>query len=158
MSLISRRIEKGWSQEDLASISGVSVRTIQRAESGQKLGLESLKCIAAVLETSVSTLIEEQESKMSLSSDVMTENAEKEAIEYVRQLKWFYFHLALFVTLLVALGVLNYVVSPETLWVHYVGFAWLVGLAAHTLYMTLAFGSFGAQWEQRQFEKRLRRY
>ena len=50
------RISKGWSQEQLAQFSGLSVRTIQRIERGHNAGLESLKCIAAVFETDVSNL------------------------------------------------------------------------------------------------------
>lgn len=50
------RISKGWSQEQLAEFSGLSVRTIQRIERGHNAGLESLKCIAAVFEMDVSKL------------------------------------------------------------------------------------------------------
>ena len=44
------RLSKGWSQEQLADFSGLSVRTVQRLERGHSTGLESLNCIAAVLE------------------------------------------------------------------------------------------------------------
>lgn len=50
------RISKGWSQEQLARFSGLSVRTIQRIERGHTAGLESLKCIAAVFEMDISSL------------------------------------------------------------------------------------------------------
>jgi transcriptional regulator with XRE-family HTH domain len=50
------RISKGWSQEQLAEFSGLSVRTIQRLERGYSSGLESLKCIAAVFQVNVSEL------------------------------------------------------------------------------------------------------
>ncbi|WP_019612849.1 helix-turn-helix domain-containing protein [Psychromonas ossibalaenae] len=50
------RLENGWSQEQLAEFSGLSVRTIQRIERGQNAGLESLKCIAASLLVPVSRL------------------------------------------------------------------------------------------------------
>lgn len=61
MSIQKRRLEKGWSQEELARHSGLSTRTIQRIESGQSPGLEPLKkCLAAVFETSISTLKQEQ--------------------------------------------------------------------------------------------------
>jgi transcriptional regulator with XRE-family HTH domain len=50
------RVSKGWSQEQLAEFSGLSVRTIQRLERGYSSGLESLKCIAAVFEVNVSEL------------------------------------------------------------------------------------------------------
>ena len=54
------RISKGWSQDQLAQFSGLSVRTIQRIERGHNAGLESLKCLAAVFETDVSTLQKEK--------------------------------------------------------------------------------------------------
>ncbi|MEZ8824628.1 glyoxalase superfamily protein [Vibrio sp. 10N.261.55.A7] len=50
------RLSKGWSQEQLACFSGLSVRTIQRIERGQSTGLESLKCIATTLETDILTI------------------------------------------------------------------------------------------------------
>jgi transcriptional regulator with XRE-family HTH domain len=60
MNIQQRRLEKGWSQEELARHSGLSTRTIQRIEGGQKAGLESLKCLAAVFDTSIRTLMQEQ--------------------------------------------------------------------------------------------------
>ncbi len=48
------RLQRGWSQEQLAEFSGLSVRTIQRIEKGQKASLESLKSLAAVFELQVS--------------------------------------------------------------------------------------------------------
>jgi len=50
------RLSKGWSQEQLAQFSGLSVRTIQRVERGHSAGLESLKCIAAVLDIDISRI------------------------------------------------------------------------------------------------------
>ena len=44
------------SQDQLAMMSGLSVRTIQRIEQGKRASIESLKSIASVLETSVSAL------------------------------------------------------------------------------------------------------
>ena len=56
MILKQLRISRQLSQEQLALMSGLNVRTIQRIESGQKPSLESLKCLASVLEVDVSTL------------------------------------------------------------------------------------------------------
>ena len=53
------RERKNWSQEQLAIMSGLSVRTIQRIESGNKASLESLKSLAAVFEVDISKLTEE---------------------------------------------------------------------------------------------------
>ncbi len=56
MNIRKLREDRGWSQEDLAELSGLSVRTIQRVESGGRASLETLKCLAAVFETSIPEL------------------------------------------------------------------------------------------------------
>lgn len=53
------RHKKNWSQEQLAEVAGLSVRTIQRIESGGKASLESLKALASVLEVDVPILVQE---------------------------------------------------------------------------------------------------
>lgn len=53
------RQKNNWSQEQLATMSGLSIRTIQRVESGQSASLETLKSLASVFETDVSKLTEE---------------------------------------------------------------------------------------------------
>ena len=53
------RAEKNWSQEQVAMFSGLSIRTIQRVESGQSASLETLKSLASVFEVDISKLTEE---------------------------------------------------------------------------------------------------
>lgn len=60
MILKELRISRHLSQEQLAQMSGLNVRTIQRIESGNNASLESLKCLAAALEVDVSTLNQEK--------------------------------------------------------------------------------------------------
>jgi transcriptional regulator with XRE-family HTH domain len=60
MILKQMRISRHLSQEQLAQMSGLNVRTVQRIESGQNASVESLKCLASVLEVEVSTLNQEQ--------------------------------------------------------------------------------------------------
>lgn len=50
------RIARLLSQEQLAQMAGLNVRTIQRIECGLAASPESLKCIAAALDTNVATL------------------------------------------------------------------------------------------------------
>lgn len=57
------RISKGWSQEHLAEVSGLNVRTIQRLERGENASLETLSSLCSVL------LVKAEE----LTCDVMTE-------------------------------------------------------------------------------------
>lgn len=60
MILKQLRISRLLSQEQLAQMSGLSVRTIQRIESGKNASTESLKCLAAALDENVSTLQQEK--------------------------------------------------------------------------------------------------
>ncbi len=60
MILKELRISRHFSQEQLAQMSGLNVRTIQRIESGHNASLESLKCIAAALDVDISTLNQEK--------------------------------------------------------------------------------------------------
>src|SRR3954465_2929056 len=60
MILKQLRLSRNFSQEQLAQMSGLNVRTIQRIESGHKASVESLKCLAAVLEVDIPTLNQEK--------------------------------------------------------------------------------------------------
>ena len=89
MAIRARRIERGWSQEELARHSGLSTRTIQRIENGQKPGFETLKCLAAVFDTSVSTLMEEQtmqQKDLATPTTPMINKIERDAIEFAESI------------------------------------------------------------------------
>ena len=51
-----RRLGRGWSQEQLAEMCGLSVRTIQRIENGDQASLETMSAIAAVFGCDVAQL------------------------------------------------------------------------------------------------------
>ncbi len=59
MILKELRLSRHISQEQLAQMSGLNVRTIQRIESGHNASFESLKCLAAALDVDVTTLNQE---------------------------------------------------------------------------------------------------
>lgn len=50
------REQRAWTQEHLAAVSGIDVRTIQRAECGTKLSADSLQAVAAAFDLSVDQL------------------------------------------------------------------------------------------------------
>lgn len=50
MTIKELRMQRGWPQEYLSELTGLSVRTIQRIEKGSPAGLESRKALAAVFE------------------------------------------------------------------------------------------------------------
>ncbi len=147
------RLQRGWSQEQLAEMSGLSVRTIQRIEHGKKAGLESLKSLAAVFDVELSNLHEDTDMK---SEENMTWE-EQRALEYVRDVKGFYSSLATFSIIVPALFVLNYLVSPGYFWAWWVLFGWGIGIITHALSVFEIFKFFGADWEKKQVEKRLGR-
>ncbi len=51
------RTARQWSQEQLATLSGLNLRTIQRLESGAKISTESLRALAAVFEVPAESLL-----------------------------------------------------------------------------------------------------
>ena len=159
MSIRQRRLEKGWSQEELARHSGLSTRTIQRIESGQKPGLESLKCLAAVFETQVSDLVEETPMNESNTSDqYFLDQAEQDAIDYVQNLRAFNLNWITALVVLPFLYWLNLQLSPGFLWVKIVAGAWVLAMVLHAAVIFGLFSLFGGEWEQRQFQKRMNRY
>jgi transcriptional regulator with XRE-family HTH domain len=155
------RLQKGWSQQQLADLSGLSVRTIQRIEQGQPASPESLKSLAAVFEIPFTDLKEP-----AMSATVTTpllnastgESAEEIlALKHVRKLKGFYIHLAQYVMVMSALLVINLITRPQHVWVVWPALGWGIGILFHALRVFERWSPFGAQWEKAQVEKRLGR-
>ncbi|MGO1118264.1 2TM domain-containing protein [Rhodovibrionaceae bacterium A322] len=160
------RMDKGLSQEQLASMAGISTRTLQRIERGAKASPETLKCLAAVLEVDFSDLKEEQPMPSDsvpspLTSDTQAapelSSEEQEAMEYVRDIKGFYNHALQYGLVMVGLTIINLVTSPGYFWVIWPALGWGIGLAIHGLSVFEIVNLFGDDWEKRQIEKRLRR-
>ena len=57
VKLREMRLERHWSQEQLATLSSLNLRTIQRLESGAKVSTESLRALAAVFEVPAERLL-----------------------------------------------------------------------------------------------------
>jgi transcriptional regulator with XRE-family HTH domain len=51
------REERMWTQEQLVEVSGVALRTIQRAEQGESVGVETLKALASVFKVDGDVLV-----------------------------------------------------------------------------------------------------
>lgn len=76
------RLEYKWSQTQLAELSGLSLRTIQRIENGEKPSIESLKALSSLFEIDFYT------------ADTLEQLKEKEG--YYKNVKSFLFKLGLF--------------------------------------------------------------
>ena len=148
------RLQRGWSQQQLAELSGLNVRTIQRIEKGQEPSVESLKSLAAVFNVEFSTLKEQGMDNVISESQSAEETL---AFNQVRKLKGFYIHLAQYVLVIALLTVINALTTPNRWWVQWVIMGWGVGVFFHWLQISERFSLFGSKWEKEQVEKRLGR-
>lgn len=161
MQVQKLRLQRGWSQQQLAELSGLSVRTIQRIENGSAASTESLKSLASVFEIDFSTLSSESAMPDTpTSSPSHTPSASQQeqlALLEVRKLKGFYLHLAQYVVVIAALCAINLLTTPHRLWFYWPALGWGIGILAHaaTIFGWLPF--LGVDWEKRQVEKRLGR-
>ena len=155
------RLQKGWSQQQLADLSGLSVRTIQRIEQGQPASPESLKSLAAVFEIPFTDLKEPAMAATEITPlphPPENESAEEIlALRHVRKLKGFYIHLAQYLIIMLALLVINLLTRPQYLWVVWPALGWGIGVLLHALRVFERWSPLGAQWEKAQVEKRLGR-
>ena len=145
------RLEKCWSQEQLAELSGLSVRTIQRIERGQKPSLETLKSLAAVFEIDASDLTMED----AMTEEVKMTAEEEKAILYVRDLKGFYTHFIIYGVVIATLFLVNLLRRPDHFWAVWPAVGWGVGVLFHGLNVFEVFSLFGPKWEQRRIAKLL---
>ena len=61
------RHSKHWSQEELATVSGLTTRTIQRIESTGKVSVDSAKALASAFEVEVVTLVIQEEPEVEVN-------------------------------------------------------------------------------------------
>ncbi len=147
------RLQRGWSQDQLSQLSGLSVRTIQRIEGGQKPGLESLKSLAAVFEIKVADLEREPD----MNNEIQVTENEKAVIEQVRAIKDFYTHLTSYVLVITLLFIINFVTGTGYMWAWWPAMGWGIGIISHGLSAFEVLNIFGPDWEKKQIEKRLGR-
>ena len=145
------RLKRGWSQQQLADVSGTSLRTIQRIEAGATPSLETLKSLASVFETTIEDLRGEPE--MTVAENKVSPD-EVLAMKQVGQLREFYVHVAVYLIVCLAAVAAVWVASPENLWAAWLlWLVWGAGLAIHAARTFLL----GGAWERRQVERRLGR-
>lgn len=169
------RLRNGWSQEQLAEMTGLSVRTIQRIERGQAASLESQKALAAVFEVDIATFQppekpekatqEPQTQEPAMNTTNTNEPTELEkrpieevtdeeagAMEYVKGIKDFYSHILfyiIFTVIFIFAGKISDMLIPWG--------AWTLGLIFHGLQAYEVINIFKIDWEKKMVEKRLKK-
>ena len=139
------RLERHWSQEQLAEMSGLSIRTIQRIENGENAGLESLKSLAAVFETNIADSDKREE----------MEQIRKEE-EYVQNVKGFYKMLGLALISLAVFFVIAIQDSDSEGWglFFYMLVFWAVSLGIYAIFQ---FDFFGDEWKRKLINKKFKK-
>lgn len=117
------RISRAWSQEQLAELSSLSVRTIQRIENGEQASLETLGAIAAAFDIKVAELIAPAEMSENSTPDRALDEQIQAARRQVRSESNFYRGLVTFMIVNVFLFVINQVTTPGNHW-----FFWPLGI------------------------------
>jgi transcriptional regulator with XRE-family HTH domain len=148
------RLQRGWSQEQLAELSGLSVRTVQRLERGQTASVESLKALGAAFEIDFSDL-KEPEMSTTMSQNVSADEAL--ALAHVRKLRGFYIHLAQYVVVIGFLAIVNLATSRQYFWVIWPALGWGIGILFHGLRVFDKVPFLNGEWERQQVEKHLGR-
>jgi transcriptional regulator with XRE-family HTH domain len=151
------RLQQGWSQDQLADLAGVSVRTVQRLEQGKAASTETLKCLGAVLNVPFHDLKPMQQDDMNMMNiEQKLSNDEALALRFARKLRGFYAHVAQYFAVISLMAVINYFTSDYP-WVLWTAFGWGTGVLAHGLMVHNRIPFLGPDWERRVVEQRLGR-
>jgi DNA-binding XRE family transcriptional regulator len=148
------RLKNGWSQQQLADISGLNVRTIQRIEQGQSASLESFKALGAAFNVDFSQLQEDTVRNI-VSTPEQTEVFL--AFRQVRKLRGLYSHIISYVVVMSGIAAINLILMPRVIWFIYPLLGWGIGIISHAVSVLNVLPWFGPEWERRQVEKRLGR-
>lgn len=146
------RLEKGWSQEQLATIAGLSTRTVQRIENGEQASLETLTAIAAALGVQVSNL-NAQPQQTTMGEETPDEQRLRRQVAAEGKLLSMAVRFAVIGAILLAVNVFTH---PHYLWS-----LWAIGGMSLALVMravrTLLFRNVFSRWQEQRLAQKLRR-
>ena len=130
------RLSFKWSQDQLAELSGLSIRTIQRIENGEKASLESIKALSVTFEIDFYT--------------TNTPDITEQENEYIEKLKGFYKLISIAVLCLILPFIIAINQSEWTFFI-YILLTWLIiiGLKSNEV-----FDFFGEKWKKKQLTKK----
>ncbi|AKP32198.1 helix-turn-helix domain-containing protein [Yersinia aleksiciae] len=149
------RQARAWSQEQLAELCSLNVRTIQRIENGEHASLETLSAIAAVLDLKVSELYTPGASQQQAAPADAVDQRVLDARDAVDNEMAFLRQLLRAVILCAVLFAINWFTSPSYMWAWWVvlGLGIPLGLRAIN---TFLLGNWVERWQQKRLQKKLR--
>jgi len=138
------RLEKGWSQEQLADIAGLSLRTVQRVENGATCSLETAKALAATFDTTPDSFLHTPQPLPPQQAEQLADVKKRRTLR--RRFK-FYRHLVVYSATNLLLAFINLSNDGSAIWFHYVLLGWGIGLISH------AYRVFFQNWEDDLMER-----
>ncbi|RJT34996.1 helix-turn-helix domain-containing protein [Rahnella woolbedingensis] len=145
------RLERAWSQEQLSELSGLSTRTVQRIENGERPSLETLSALAAVFEVSVSELSAQENAGENALDERITETRNRVAEE-----GRFYRSIITALVVCILLFMLNHFTSPASDWSLWVAVIWFALIAVRGVRIFLLRGLIG-KWQKKRLQYLLRK-
>jgi len=123
------REERHWSQEHLAELAGVGIRTVQRIENGEQASRESLMAIAAAFNVEAMALCVDPE----IEADEIVQQRNMEVatglrLSFLVHLVGYLMGMVVFMAINLSVGA--FVMKWATIW-------WTVGLAGHAVPVVL---------------------
>ena len=135
------RLQRGWSQEQLAEMTGLSVRTIQRVEQGGTPSLETAKALAAMFEVDVQVLLVGP-----VASEDDAQGGQDRALQSVGPPANAYYwadlyrliaHVAAYVLIAVLLSMASVSRLLQGEWIAYTLLGWGLGVVSHGCYVAV---------------------
>lgn len=146
-----QRLQRAWSQEQLAELTGLSTRTVQRIENGESPSLETLSALAAVFEVSVTELSTPENDGDNALGQRITETRAKIAEE-----RRFYSSVISALVVCLLLFMLNHFTSPGSFWSLWVAAIWFALITMRGVKIFLFQGLIN-KWLQKRLRLLLRR-
>ena len=144
------RLQRGWTQSQLAEMADVTSRTIQRVEQGHKPSLETCRALAAVFEVDLSII---QPEEITMNNEANLKSDEQEAMAYAKRIKEFYEFLFIYAVLGIVF-LIKFSGEPKI----YIVFAGLgVALIIQGLIAFEKISFISPNWEKKLIEKKLGR-
>lgn len=138
------RLARAWSQEQLAQLSSLSTRTIQRIENNEVPSLETLSALASVFNVSVSELTSEPLLE-SYELDSRIEEAKKRVNDEIKLLK----NIIIAIIVCAVLYTVNSFYTPQSDWPIWVMSIW-GGLLAIKVIRLFLLDKFFRQWQHKR--------
>ena len=145
------RLQRAWSQEQLAELSGMSVRTVQRIENGDQPSLETLSALAAVFEVSVAHL----SGPNALGDDALDQKIAEAKSKIAEEGRFYRSVITAFVVCALLL-VLNHFTAPASVWSLWVAGIWCALLVISGM-RTFVFRGLISRWQWKRLRQMLRR-